>query len=178
MLPFFGSKFQTIPRFRILTILKDFQTSLSKSIDSIAIIAIQTSFFMAVFEFPTPSVRLPILRSLRRYKRPNIYGFMHVPVQSGSDAVLKHMKRKYSVEEFQHLVDAWNILEPAADLTCWCRWLERQKCGFHEGIVDFRFDLSIWWIGFVYIMKWKDMLWNVVWNRLITSNDIIYIIMQ
>ena len=105
-------------------------------------------------------------------QRPNIYGFMHVPVQSGSDAVLKHMKRKYSVEEFQHLVDAWNILEPAADLTCWCRWLERQKCGFHEGIVDFRFDLSIWWIGFVYIMKWKDMLWNVVWNRLITSNDI------
>ena len=94
-------------------------------------------FFMAVFEFPTPSVtnNTEVIEALQR---PNIYSFMHVPVQSGSNAVLKHMKRKYSVEEFQHLVDAWN------QRLTWCRWLERaQKCGFHEGIFDFRFDLSI-----------------------------------
>ena len=38
-------------------------------------------------------------------KRPNVYSFMHIPVQSGSDVVLAAMKRKYTVKDFLHLVD-------------------------------------------------------------------------
>lgn len=102
-------------------------------------------FFYGSLWIPTPSVthNTEVIEALQR---PNIYSFMHVPVQSGSNAVLKHMKRKYTVEEFQHLVDAWN------QRLTWCRWLERaQKCGFHKGYLK-RFDLSIWWIDFVYII--------------------------
>ena len=48
------------------------------------------------------SHRAKVIEALQR---PNIYSFMHVPVQSGSNAVLKHMKRKYTVEDFLYLVD-------------------------------------------------------------------------
>jgi len=36
---------------------------------------------------------------------PNVYAWLHVPVQSGSDAVLKGMNREYTVEEFERVAD-------------------------------------------------------------------------
>jgi tRNA A37 methylthiotransferase MiaB len=52
---------------------------------------------------------------------PRVYSFLHIPVQSGSDAVLGDMKREYNREDFQRVVDflreryfffASSILEP------------------------------------------------------------------
>ncbi|KAG5679570.1 hypothetical protein PVAND_009130 [Polypedilum vanderplanki] len=36
---------------------------------------------------------------------PRVYSFLHVPVQSGSDAVLGDMKREYCREDFEKIVD-------------------------------------------------------------------------
>ncbi|KAI1728305.1 radical SAM superfamily domain-containing protein [Ditylenchus destructor] len=36
---------------------------------------------------------------------PRVYSFLHIPVQSGSNAVLTDMKREYTVEQFAHIVD-------------------------------------------------------------------------
>ena len=34
-----------------------------------------------------------------------VYSFLHIPVQSASDNVLADMKREYSVQDFEHVVD-------------------------------------------------------------------------
>lgn len=36
---------------------------------------------------------------------PRVYSFLHVPVQSGSDAVLTEMKREYCRKDFENVVD-------------------------------------------------------------------------
>ncbi|CAM0904599.1 unnamed protein product [Alopecurus aequalis] len=53
---------------------------------------------------------------------PCVYTFLHVPVQSGSDAVLKAMNREYTVSEFRMVVDTLCELVPgmqiATDIIC------------------------------------------------------------
>ena len=53
---------------------------------------------------------------------PNVYEFLHLPVQSGSNAVLDEMKREYTVEEFHHCVTTLRRMLPnisiATDIIC------------------------------------------------------------
>ncbi|KAH9491981.1 Threonylcarbamoyladenosine tRNA methylthiotransferase [Bulinus truncatus] len=53
---------------------------------------------------------------------PQVYSFLHVPVQSGSDSVLMDMRREYCVADFQHVVDYLRERVPdvniATDLIC------------------------------------------------------------
>ncbi|KAL5104332.1 Threonylcarbamoyladenosine tRNA methylthiotransferase [Taenia crassiceps] len=38
-------------------------------------------------------------------RHPRVYAFLHIPVQSGSNAVLNSMRREYTIEEFRKVVD-------------------------------------------------------------------------
>ncbi|BBN00376.1 hypothetical protein Mp_1g28610 [Marchantia polymorpha subsp. ruderalis] len=55
-------------------------------------------------------------------RHPCMYSFLHVPVQSGSDAVLSAMKREYTVSEFRQVADTLLRLVPeihiATDIIC------------------------------------------------------------
>ncbi|KAL1564816.1 tRNA (N(6)-L-threonylcarbamoyladenosine(37)-C(2))-methylthiotransferase [Salvia divinorum] len=55
-------------------------------------------------------------------RRPCVYSFLHVPVQSGSDAILSTMNREYTVGEFRKVVDTLIELVPgmqiATDIIC------------------------------------------------------------
>lgn len=49
------------------------------------------------------------------FKSPNIYHFLHLPIQSGSNKVLKEMKRNHTVEEYKDIVNKFR--EEISDLT-------------------------------------------------------------
>lgn len=56
------------------------------------------------------------------YKSEKMFKFLHVPVQSGSDDVLKRMKRKYSADDFRKIIDRFRDAIPeitiATDAIC------------------------------------------------------------
>ncbi len=41
---------------------------------------------------------------INAFKHENVYKFLHIPIQSGSDSVLTHMNRGHTVEEFKEIV--------------------------------------------------------------------------
>eukprot|EP00440_Ansanella_granifera_P034462 gb/GFBE01037385.1/.p1 GENE.gb/GFBE01037385.1/~~gb/GFBE01037385.1/.p1 ORF type:complete len:550 (+),score=122.61 gb/GFBE01037385.1/:1-1650(+) len=55
-------------------------------------------------------------------KRPNVFEFLHIPVQSGSDSVLQAMVREYTSADFRRLVDGLRAKVPglmvATDVIC------------------------------------------------------------
>lgn len=51
----------------------------------------------------------------RILNHPNVYAFIHIPVQAGSNPVLDAMNREYHVEEFEYIVDY--LLEHVPDVT-------------------------------------------------------------
>ena len=42
-------------------------------------------------------------------RQPNVFSFLHIPVQSGSNRVLKAMQREYTVEDFCTVVDVLQV---------------------------------------------------------------------
>jgi MiaB-like tRNA modifying enzyme len=54
---------------------------------------------------------------IEAYKNGRVFKFLHLPVQSGSDAVLKNMRRKYSVRDFIDIIEAFRFEMPS--ITIW-----------------------------------------------------------
>lgn len=70
--------------------------------------------------------------------RPNIARHIHLPVQSGSDAVLKAMNRKYTREWYMNRIDAIRRIIPGCGIS------SDLFCGFHsESEEDFELTLSL-----------------------------------
>ncbi len=53
---------------------------------------------------------------LKAFENPKMYKFMHLPVQAGSNRVLKAMKRDYTVEGFEALVKALRAKYPGMSI--------------------------------------------------------------
>jgi len=65
-----------------------------------------------------PTYIKPILNELIKiYKNPKIYKFIHVPVQSGSDRILRKMNRGYKVREFENIVKEFRRKFPDVTLS-------------------------------------------------------------
>ncbi len=51
-------------------------------------------------------------RLITIYQHPKVYKFLHIPVQSGSNKVLKDMKRPYTVEQYKECVQKFKKAYP------------------------------------------------------------------
>jgi MiaB-like tRNA modifying enzyme len=69
------------------------------------IIKIDGEFIIRVGMGNPEHVRKYSTQLIEIYKNPKIMKFAHFPVQSGSNKVLKEMRRNYSIEEFEDIVN-------------------------------------------------------------------------
>lgn len=80
-------------------------------------------FFKIRVGMMNPNHLLPILDKLIKiFENDKIFKFIHIPVQSGSDRVLKLMNRPYTREDFERVVEAFRRRFPrltlATDVIC------------------------------------------------------------
>jgi threonylcarbamoyladenosine tRNA methylthiotransferase CDKAL1 len=71
----------------------------------------------------TPNMALDILENLiQAFQSERIFKFIHLPVQSGDDQILKCMRRFYSVGDFKRIVNAFRACFPemtiSTDVIC------------------------------------------------------------
>lgn len=83
---------------------------------------IEGTFFVRI-GMMTPNYLLDILDGLvEAYRHKKVFKFLHLPVQSGDNEVLKHMQRFYTVEDFSQIVAKFRKAIPnitiATDVIC------------------------------------------------------------
>jgi threonylcarbamoyladenosine tRNA methylthiotransferase CDKAL1 len=71
----------------------------------------------------TPNMATDILNDLiDAFKNKKVFKFVHLPVQSGDDKVLRRMQRFYTAQDFSEIVDAFRAVFPhvtlATDVIC------------------------------------------------------------
>ncbi|VVU94509.1 Uncharacterized protein family UPF0004 [seawater metagenome] len=85
---------------------KDIGTSLSELLAHIVEILPKDKHVMVKFGMTNPPHILEQLDAISDFlNHPNVYSYLHIPVQSGSSKVLKEMNREYNIEEFCDVVD-------------------------------------------------------------------------
>ncbi len=99
---------------------KDIAVSLADLLREVC--GVEGEFFVRV-GMMTPNYALEILDALiRAYRDEKVFKFLHLPVQSGDDEVLRLMNRLYSVEDFRRVVNSFREEVPemtlATDVIC------------------------------------------------------------
>ncbi len=87
-----------------------------------AVCEIEGEFWIRV-GMMTPNLVMDILSDLTNaFQDKHVFKFLHLPVQSGDDEVLKRMNRHYSADDFSHIVQAFRKIIPdvtlATDVIC------------------------------------------------------------
>jgi threonylcarbamoyladenosine tRNA methylthiotransferase CDKAL1 len=88
----------------------DIGTNLGQLLERLAVIP--GDFMLRVGMMNPNSALLIKDQLLRAYQSPKIYSFLHIPVQSGSDRILRSMGRRYSAANFLEVVGAFRSAHP------------------------------------------------------------------
>jgi tRNA A37 methylthiotransferase MiaB len=65
-----------------------------------------------------PRSVLPIMEEIAcMYREPKVFKFLHLPVQSASDRILRDMERGYSADDFRRIVEAVRKVVPDVTLS-------------------------------------------------------------
>ncbi len=82
-----------------------------------AVVSIRGTFRVRV-GMADPLTVLPIVDQLvEAYRSEKVFKFLHLPVQSGSDGVLARMRREYTVEAFEAIVQSFRRAFPRLTLS-------------------------------------------------------------
>jgi len=81
---------------------RDQNLSLPTLLDKIS--KIEGKFFVRIGMMNPTHVKDIVDELVNSYKSPKIFKFLHLPVQSGSDRILKRMNRNYTVNDFRKIV--------------------------------------------------------------------------
>lgn len=81
---------------------KDTNERLSKLVEEVA--TIPGSFRVRVGMMHPKNIGNDLNDLIKAFKFPNVYKFIHLPIQSGSNKVLNAMQRNHSVEEYKAIV--------------------------------------------------------------------------
>lgn len=83
---------------------RDLGTSIVELLQAMAVV-IPDGVMLRVGMTNPPYILEHLEKMAEIFKHPNIYSFLHVPVQACADHVLDDMKRKYSLADFRLVVD-------------------------------------------------------------------------
>ena len=79
-------------------------------------------FYIRVGMMTTNHAEAILNELMEAYRSEKVFKFLHVPVQSGNDDVLRRMRRRYTVDDFQSLVarfrEALPDLSLSTDIIC------------------------------------------------------------
>ncbi|MCD6403237.1 MAG: tRNA (N(6)-L-threonylcarbamoyladenosine(37)-C(2))-methylthiotransferase [Candidatus Aenigmarchaeota archaeon] len=78
---------------------------------------VEGKFFVRVGMMNPIYVKPKLNKLIQVFKSPKIFKFIHLPVQSGSDRVLKSMKRGYTVKDFLTIVEGFRKNFPYLSLS-------------------------------------------------------------
>jgi MiaB-like tRNA modifying enzyme len=94
---------------------KDIGTSILDLLDSIC--EVEGNFFVRLGMMNPDNVLSFLDELVEAYKCDRIFKFLHLPVQSGDDTVLRLMNRHYSVDEFKEVVNVFRDEFPQITLS-------------------------------------------------------------
>lgn len=81
------------------------------------IVKIKRKFFVRVGMMNPSHVKIILNELIEAYRNEKVFKFLHLPVQSGSDHVLKLMNRNYSVKDFKRIVKKFKKEFPSLTLS-------------------------------------------------------------
>jgi MiaB-like tRNA modifying enzyme len=74
--------------------------------------SIEGSYWIRVGMMNPRSVKPNLSAILKAYDNPNVYKFLHLPIQSGSDDLLKLMNRGYTIFDVQKILQQFRVQFP------------------------------------------------------------------
>jgi threonylcarbamoyladenosine tRNA methylthiotransferase CDKAL1 len=99
---------------------RDIGTNLAQLLN--AICCVKGNFMFRVGMMTPNTIKDSINELVQAFKDKHIFRFVHVPVQSGNDQVLRRMNRKYLVKEFKEIVQVFRASLPdttiSTDVIC------------------------------------------------------------
>ena len=99
---------------------KDINSSLPELIDEIT--KINGTFFVRIGMMNPNHAKEMLDELIESYKHPKMFKFLHIPVQSGNDHILRSMRRRYEARDFKEIVDKFrsniNGISISTDIIC------------------------------------------------------------